>query len=90
MAAATLRDLAPREKDKVARLIHQVLEKEAAARGATEAAQGAAAAHAELGAQNAALAREKELVLGQHTARKGALARFRAAQEERLRRMCAS
>lgn len=40
--------------------------------------------------RNAALAREKEAVLGHHTALKGALARFRAAQEARLKQMCSA
>lgn len=37
--------------------------------------------------RNAALAREKELVLGHHTALKGALARSRRAQDARLKQM---
>jgi len=40
--------------------------------------------------QNAALAREKEAMLGHHSALKAALARFRQGQEARLRQMCAS
>ena len=38
--------------------------------------------------RNAALAREKEIVLGHHTALKGALAAFRRTQEARLKQMC--
>ena len=38
--------------------------------------------------RNAALAKEKEIVLGHHTALKGALAKFRQAQEARLKQMC--
>lgn len=37
--------------------------------------------------RNAALGAEKEAVLRRHTALKGELARFRAAQEARLRQM---
>ena len=37
---------------------------------------------------NAALAKEKEIVLGHHTALKGALAKFRQGQEARLKQMC--
>lgn len=40
--------------------------------------------------RNSALAREKEAVLGHHTALKAALAAFRRAQEARLRQMCVS
>ena len=40
--------------------------------------------------RNAALAKEKEIVLGHHTALKAALAGFRQAQEARLRQMCVS
>ncbi|GAB4816779.1 hypothetical protein N2152v2_003825 [Parachlorella kessleri] len=40
--------------------------------------------------QNAALAREKEAMLGHHSALKAALARFRQGQEARLRQICAS
>lgn len=38
--------------------------------------------------RNAALAKEKESVLGHHMALKGALAKFRQAQEARLKQMC--
>jgi hypothetical protein len=40
--------------------------------------------------RNAALAAEKEAVLGHHTGLKAALSRFRAAQEARLKQMCVS
>ncbi|KAL4434150.1 hypothetical protein ABPG75_000591 [Micractinium tetrahymenae] len=40
--------------------------------------------------RNSALAREKEVVLGHHTALKAALAAFRRAQEARLKQMCVS
>ncbi len=40
--------------------------------------------------RNSALAREKEAVLGHHTALKAALAAFRRAQEARLKQMCVS
>ncbi|PRW58825.1 coiled-coil domain-containing 65 [Chlorella sorokiniana] len=38
--------------------------------------------------RNTALAKEKEIVLGHHTALKGALAKFRQGQEARLKQMC--
>lgn len=40
--------------------------------------------------RNSALSREKEIVLGHHTALKAALAAFRRAQEARLKQMCVS
>jgi hypothetical protein len=40
--------------------------------------------------RNTALAAEKEAVLGHHTGLKAALARFRTAQEARLKQMCVS
>lgn len=40
--------------------------------------------------RNSALAREKEVVLGHHTALKAALAAFRRTQEARLKQMCVS
>jgi hypothetical protein len=40
--------------------------------------------------RNGALAREKEIVLGHHTALKSALARSRDEQQARLKKMCVS